>query len=135
MPLTPILSQWERAREVSPRATAHYPDANPLGQRELTIPCELVRVGCSVSAKGATAGRAHRGGAPLMPDEWVVLRHDIARALLGDGLRIPMRPASRKFVEIDLEKDSLADIEAKLEALRKRLEDQGLMAAESGAAG
>jgi hypothetical protein len=26
-----------------------------------------------------------------MPDEWVVLRHDIARALLGDGLRIPMK--------------------------------------------
>jgi hypothetical protein len=68
-----------------------------------------------------------------MPEEWVVLRHDIARALLGDGLRIPMKPASQKFVEIDLEKDSLADIEAKLEALRKRLEDQGLMAAESGA--
>ena len=66
-----------------------------------------------------------------MPDEWVVLRHDIARALLGDGLRIPMKPASQKFVEIDLEKDSIADIEAKLEALRKRLEDQGLMAAES----
>jgi hypothetical protein len=66
-----------------------------------------------------------------MPDEWIVLRHDIARALLGDGLRIPMKPASQKFVEIDLEKDSIADIEAKLEALRKRLEDQGLMAAES----
>jgi hypothetical protein len=70
-----------------------------------------------------------------MPDEWVVLRHDIARALLGDGLRIPMKPASQKFVEIDLEKDSLADIEAKLEALRKRLEGQGLKAAESGTAG
>ena len=70
-----------------------------------------------------------------MPDEWVVLRHDIARALLGDGLRIPMKPASLKFVEIDLEKDSLADIEAKLEALRKKLEGQGLMAAESGTAG
>ena len=70
-----------------------------------------------------------------MPDEWVILRHDIARALLGDGLRIPMKPASQKFVEIDLEKDSLADIEAKLEALRKRLEDKGLMAAESGTAG
>jgi hypothetical protein len=70
-----------------------------------------------------------------MPDEWVVLRHDIARALLGDGLRIPMKPASQKFVEIDLEKDSLADIEAKLEALRKKLEGQGLMAAESGATG
>ena len=70
-----------------------------------------------------------------MPDDWVVLRHDIARALLGDGLRIPMKPASQKFVEIDLEKDSLADIEAKLEALRKRLEDQGLTASESGAAG
>jgi hypothetical protein len=70
-----------------------------------------------------------------MPDEWVVLRHDIARALLGDGLRIPMKPASQKFVEIDLEKDSLADIEAKLEALRKKLEGQGLMIAESGTAG
>lgn len=70
-----------------------------------------------------------------MPDEWVVLRHDIARALLGDGLRIPMKPASQKFVEIDLEKDSLADIEAKLEALRKKLEGQGLMAAESGTIG
>jgi hypothetical protein len=66
-----------------------------------------------------------------MPDEWVVLRHDIARALLGDGLRIPMKPASQKFVEIDLEKDSLADIEAKFEALRKKLEGQGLMATES----
>jgi hypothetical protein len=70
-----------------------------------------------------------------MPDERVILRHDIARALLGDGLRIPMKPASQKFVEIDLEKDSLADIEAKLEALRKKLEGQGLMAAESGPAG
>jgi hypothetical protein len=70
-----------------------------------------------------------------MPDEWMVLRHDIARALLGDGLRIPMKPASQKFVEIDLEKDSLADIDAKLEALRKRLEGQGLMATESGSAG
>jgi hypothetical protein len=70
-----------------------------------------------------------------MPDEWMVLRHDIARALLGDGLRIPMKPASQKFVEIDLEKDSLADIESKLEALRKRLEGQGLMAAESGPGG
>jgi hypothetical protein len=67
-----------------------------------------------------------------MPDEWVVLREDIARALLGEGLRIPMKSASQKFVEIDLEKDSLADIEAKLEALCKRLEAQGLMAAESG---
>ena len=70
-----------------------------------------------------------------MPDEWVVLRQDIAQALLGDGLRIPMKPASQKFVEIDLEKDSLADIEAKLEALRKKLEGQGLMAAESGTTG
>jgi hypothetical protein len=86
--------------------------------------------------KKCNSGRgAHRGGMPLMPDEWVVLRHDIARALLGDGLRIPMKPASQKFVEIDLEKDSLADIEAKLEALRKKLEGQGLMAAESGTAG
>lgn len=70
-----------------------------------------------------------------MPDERVILRPDIARALLGDGLRIPMKPASQKFVEIDLEKDSLADIEAKLEALREKLEGQGLMAAESGPAG
>jgi hypothetical protein len=70
-----------------------------------------------------------------MPDEWVVLRHDIARALLGDGLRIPMKPASQKFVEIDLEKDSLVDIEAKLEALHKRLEAQGLTTADSGTAG
>jgi hypothetical protein len=86
--------------------------------------------------KKCNSGRGvHRGGMPLMPDEWVVLRHDIARALLGDGLRIPMKPASQKFVEIDLEKDSLADIEAKLEALRKKLEGQGLMAAESGPAG
>jgi hypothetical protein len=86
--------------------------------------------------KKCNSGRGvHRGGMPLMPDEWVVLRHDIARALLGDGLRIPMKPASQKFVEIDLEKDSLADIEAKLEALRKKLEGQGLLAAESGPAG
>jgi hypothetical protein len=70
-----------------------------------------------------------------MPDEWVVLRHDIARALLGDGLRIPMKPASQKFVEIDLEKDSLADIEAKLEALRRKLEGQGSIAADSGPVG
>jgi hypothetical protein len=27
-----------------------------------------------------------------MPDEGVVLREDIARALLGEGLRIPMKP-------------------------------------------
>ena len=78
-------------------------------------------------------GKLHRGGTPLMPDEWVVLREDIARALLGEGLRIPMKPAPQKFVEIDLEQDSLADIEAKLEALHKRLEAQGLMAADSGA--
>jgi hypothetical protein len=70
-----------------------------------------------------------------MPEEWVVLRHDIARVLLGDGLRIPVRPAAKKFVEIDLEKDSLADIEAKLDALRKKLEDQGLTVAEPGTAG
>jgi hypothetical protein len=76
-----------------------------------------------------------RGGTSLMPDEWVVLRHDIARALLGDGLRIPMKPASQKFVEIDLEKDSLIDIETKLEALQKKLEDQGLTAADPGTAG
>jgi hypothetical protein len=65
-----------------------------------------------------------------MPDDWVVLREDIARALLGDGLRIPAKPATRKFVEIDLEKDSLADIEAKLEALHQRLAAQGLMTIE-----
>jgi hypothetical protein len=62
-----------------------------------------------------------------MPDDWIVLREDIARALLGDGLRIPVKPNSRKFVEIDLEKDSLADIDAKLEALHQRLVAQGLM--------
>jgi hypothetical protein len=62
-----------------------------------------------------------------MPDDRVVLREDIARALLGGGLRIPAKPAARKFVEIDLEKDSLADIEAKLEALHQRLAAQGLM--------
>jgi hypothetical protein len=67
-----------------------------------------------------------------MPNEWVVLREDIARALLGEGLRIPMKPAPQKFVEIDLEQDSLADIEAKLEALHKRLEAQGVMGADSG---
>ena len=88
-----------------------------------------------MSEKRNRRGREDRGGTSLMPDDWVVLRHDIARALLGDGLRIPIKPASQKFVEIDLEKDSLADIEAKLEALRKRLEDQGFMAAESGTAG
>ena len=65
-----------------------------------------------------------------MPEEWIVLREVIARALIGDGLRIPMRPAPQKFVEIDLEKDSLADIEAKLDALRRRLEGQGLMTSE-----
>ena len=61
-----------------------------------------------------------------MPNEWVILRDDIARALLGEGLRIQMKPAPQKFVEIDLEKDSLADIEAKLEALHQRLEAQDL---------
>jgi len=70
-----------------------------------------------------------------MPNEWVVLREDIAQALLGEGLRIPMKPASRKFVEIDLEKDSLADIEVKLEALRRKLEGQGLTATETGTMG
>lgn len=65
-----------------------------------------------------------------MPDNWVVLREDIARALLGDGLRITVKPAARKFVEIDLEKDSLADIDAKLEALHRRLVAQGLMTME-----
>jgi hypothetical protein len=88
-----------------------------------------------IGNKRNRGGREDRGGTSLMPDDWVVLRHDIARALLGDGLRIPIKPASQKFVEIDLEKDSLADIEAKLEALRKKLEGQGLMAAESGTAG
>ncbi|MBI3326312.1 MAG: hypothetical protein HYZ81_06375, partial [Nitrospinae bacterium] len=67
---------------------------------------------------------------PPMPDDWVVLREELARALLGDGLRIPVKPVSQKFMEIDLEKDSLADIEAKLDALRKRLEAQGLMASD-----
>jgi hypothetical protein len=67
-----------------------------------------------------------------MPDEGMILRDDIARALLGEGLRIRMRPAPQKFVEIDLEKDSLADIEAKLEALHKRLEAQGLMKVDEG---
>jgi hypothetical protein len=67
-----------------------------------------------------------------MPDEWMILRDDIARALLGEGLRIRMKPAPQKFVEIDLEKDSLADIEAKLEALHRRLEAQGLMKVEGG---
>jgi hypothetical protein len=63
-----------------------------------------------------------------MPDEWLILREDIARALLGEGLRIPMKRSPQKFVEIDLDKDSLADIEAKLDALHQRLEAQGLMA-------
>jgi hypothetical protein len=63
-----------------------------------------------------------------MPDEWLILREDIARALLGEGLRIPMTRSPHKFVEIDLDKDSLADIEAKLDALHQRLEAQGLMA-------
>jgi hypothetical protein len=66
-----------------------------------------------------------------MPDEWVVLRQDIARALLGDELRIPMKPASQKFLEIDLERDSLADIEAKLNILYRKLEERGLIAADS----
>jgi len=70
-----------------------------------------------------------------MPDEWLILREDIARALLGEGLRIPMKRSHQKFVEIDLDKDSLADIEAKLEALRKKLEGQGLIPAESGPRG
>lgn len=59
-----------------------------------------------------------------MPNEWIVLREDIARALLGEGLKISVKPVRQKFVEIDLEKDSLVDIEAKLEVLRKRLEAQ-----------
>ena len=63
-----------------------------------------------------------------MPDEWVILREDIARALMGDGLRIPMKPTPQKFVEIDLDKDALADIEAKLDALHQRLEAHGLIA-------
>jgi len=67
-----------------------------------------------------------------MPDDWAVLREDIARALLGEGLRISAKPSARKFVEIDLEKDSLADIEAKLEALHRRLAAQGLTRKEEG---
>ena len=67
-----------------------------------------------------------------MPDEWVVLREDIARALLGEGLRIPMKPPPQKFVEIDLDKDSLPDIEAKLEALYKRIEAHELKAIDAG---
>jgi hypothetical protein len=67
-----------------------------------------------------------------MRDEWVMLREDIARALLGEGLRVPMKPPPQKFVEIDLEKDSLAVIEAKLEALHKKLEAQGLMVPNAG---
>lgn len=67
-----------------------------------------------------------------MPEEWVVLREDVARALLGDGLRIPIKPTRQKYVEIDLDHDSLPDIEAKLEALQKRLEAQGLMSPDSG---
>jgi hypothetical protein len=67
-----------------------------------------------------------------MPDEWIVLREDIARALLGEGLRIPMKPARQKFVEIDIEKDSLADFEAKFEVLHKRLEAQSLRTVEEG---
>lgn len=65
-----------------------------------------------------------------MPNEWIVLREEIARALLGEGLRIPMQAGPRKFMEIDLEKDSLSDIEAKLDALRERLEAQGFTTAE-----
>jgi hypothetical protein len=67
-----------------------------------------------------------------MPEEWVVLREDVAQALLGDGLRIPVKPAPQKYVEIDLDKDSLPDIEAKLEALQKRLEAQGLTSSDPG---
>lgn len=65
-----------------------------------------------------------------MPNEWVILREDIARALLGEGVRIPMQAVPQKFMEIDLEKDSLTDIEAKLDALRKRLEAKGFTTAE-----
>jgi len=67
-----------------------------------------------------------------MPEEWVVLREDVARALLGDGLRIPIKPTPQKYVEIDLDHDSLPDIEAKLEALQKRLEAHGLVNSDSG---
>jgi hypothetical protein len=67
-----------------------------------------------------------------MSDEWVVLREDIASALLGEGLRIPMKPPPQKFVEIDLGKDSLPDIEAKLEALYKRIEAHELKAIDAG---
>jgi hypothetical protein len=77
-----------------------------------------------VTTREGREGR--QGGTSPMPDEWIVLREDIARALLGEGLRIPMKPVRQKFVEIDIEKDSLADIEAKLEALHERLEAQGL---------
>jgi hypothetical protein len=77
--------------------------------------------------------RVVRGGTPPMPEEWVVLREDVARALLGDGLRIPVKPATQKYVEIDLDKDSLPDIEAKLEALHKKLEAQGSLTPDSGA--
>ena len=66
-----------------------------------------------------------------MPEEWVVLREDVARALLGDGLRIPVKPATKKYVEIDLDKDSLPDIEAKLEALQKKLEAQASVTPDS----
>jgi len=92
---------------------------------------DLARVGVPDRGKKMRFILAHeRYGerAAAMPDEWVVLREEIARALLGDGLRLPMKPTSQKFVEIDLEKDSLADIEAKLDVLRKRLEAQGFMA-------
>jgi hypothetical protein len=97
--------------------------------KELTISPELVTVGCFL-AEPTIEGSGETEGTLLMPDEWIVLRDDIARALLGEGLRIPMKPARQKFVEIDIEKDSLADIEAKLEALQKRLEAQGLRTVE-----
>jgi hypothetical protein len=94
---------------------------------ELTISLGLVTVRCLlVQAKTQEEREGGQGGTPPMPDEWIVLREDIARALLGEGLRIPMKPVRQKFVEIDIEKDSLADIEAKLEALHERLEAQGL---------
>jgi hypothetical protein len=98
--------------------------------KELTIGLELVTVGCLFVGLTTQGEGEDTRGTPPMPEEWIVLREDIARALLGEGLRIPMRPARQKFVEIDIEKDSLADIEAKLEALQRRLEAQGLRSVE-----
>jgi hypothetical protein len=99
----------------------------------LTSDHELVRVEFPTAYKKRhEERRAQRGGTPLMPDELVVLREDIARALLGEGLRIPVKPPPQKFVEIDLDKDSLPDIEAKLEAMYKRIEAFELKARDAG---